>query len=181
MLFAVFLVPDTRSFLLTRMRCLGLRTFRPHRNPSPTPRRVRDWTGLHIHHSQAATTRDQGRRQKLDSGMPTAFFPSWCIHPHRRPCDQLRRHHRSAAFGTRPRAFLHHQPGIIRHAFANLLFCSIGLFERPRTCPRKRERRRRPSRLPRGGSQPAPAPSRRPPRHASRTWHARQLHAQHAH
>jgi hypothetical protein len=46
----------------------GIRVICPHWYTSPTPGRLRDWPCLHLHHTQAPATRDQGRGQELDSG-----------------------------------------------------------------------------------------------------------------
>lgn len=61
-LFAVRLL--TCLFLI----CLGLRAVRPHRHAGFAAGRLGNWTGLHIHDPQIATTCYQGRRKEPDSG-----------------------------------------------------------------------------------------------------------------
>lgn len=57
---------------------LGLRIVGSHRHPSPAARRVRDRARLHLHHTQAATTRHQARGQEPHPGTlhtPRPFAP----------------------------------------------------------------------------------------------------------
>lgn len=48
---------------------LGLRAFHPHRYPSSSLGRIRDWLGVHIHYRQATTPRHPTRGQKSYSSM----------------------------------------------------------------------------------------------------------------
>lgn len=48
---------------------IGIRIVCTHRYPSPSPGCIRDRARLHLHHTQASATRDQGRGEELDSGM----------------------------------------------------------------------------------------------------------------
>ena len=55
---------------------LGIRTVSPYWHTSPPSRRLRDWPGVHLHHTQAPATRDQARRQESDSSRST-FTPDY--------------------------------------------------------------------------------------------------------
>lgn len=54
-------------------RNTGLRTLCPHRDPSPTPCRLRNRSCVHLHHSQTPTVGHKSRRQEPH---PSMLHPS---------------------------------------------------------------------------------------------------------
>lgn len=62
---AVSLNKSTLNSLLSA----GLRALGSHRHPSPAPRRLRDWTSIHLHNSQATTSRHKARGQESYPGV----------------------------------------------------------------------------------------------------------------
>jgi hypothetical protein len=72
--YVVILLPSfylmAQPFFLSFFLSLGIRTFHPHRNTSPSTRRLRDWFGIHLHYCQVATPRHAAGRQESHPGMP---------------------------------------------------------------------------------------------------------------
>ena len=52
--------------------CAGLRAVSPHGHPGTPPRRVGDWTGLHLHHAQAtASSHQTGGKEPHPGTLPS--------------------------------------------------------------------------------------------------------------
>lgn len=80
--------------------CLGLRALGPYRHPGLAPRRLRDWTSVHLHHPQATTSRHKARGQESYTGM-LLYFSIMLHTPPNAPTPRRASTHPSPLQGTR--------------------------------------------------------------------------------